>query len=209
MERLKLVLSIILLGVLLGCDKGAGEFIINGTVTDATFQTGHAGAEISLYKIPLASNNEQFVSSSILGADGKFQFKVPRERLEKYIIRVNKHLYFPIEKEIYFSELKLKEENTYALSTWAQSWVALNFVNQNPLSMDHFQYIKQAGYASCSECCPSTEQNFYGALDTTIYCINKGNTIYSLLYWVLNTPNQGYLEANTGAFDTTQIYLNY
>jgi hypothetical protein len=39
--------------------------------------------------------------------------------------------------------------------------------------------------------------------------VNKGNTIYSLLYWVLNTPNQGYLEANTTAFDTTQIYLNY
>ena len=209
MERLKLVLLFAVLGIFFSCDKGAGEFIINGSVTDATFQTAHTGAEISLYKIPLASNNEQFVSSSILGSDGKFQFTVPRERLEKYIIRVNKHLYFPIEKEIYFSELKLKEENTFALSTWAQSWVALNFVNQNPLSMDHFRYIKQAGYASCAECCPITEQNFYGALDTTIYCINKGNTIYSLLYWVLNTPNQGYLEANTSAFDTTHIYLNY
>lgn len=209
MERLKLVLLFAVLGIFFSCDKGAGEFIINGSVTDATFQTAHTGAEISLYKIPLASNNEQFVSSSIIGADGKFKFTVPRERLEKYIIRVNKHLYFPIEKEIYFSELKLKEENTYSLSTWAQSWVALNVVNQNPQSMDHFRYIKQAGYASCAECCPITEQNFYGALDTTIYCINKGNTLYSLLYWVLNTPNQGYLEANTSAFDTTHIYLNY
>ena len=209
MERLKFVILFAILGLFYGCDKGAGEFIINGTVTDATFQTGHSGAEISLYKIPLASNNEQFVSSKILGADGKFEFIVPRERLEKYILRVNKSLYFPIEKTIYFSELKLKEENKFDLTTWAQSWVALKFVNQNPLSMDHFRYIKQSGYASCAECCPSTEQDFYGALDTTIYCVNKGNTLYSLLYWVINTTNQGYLEANTTAFDTTQIYLSY
>jgi hypothetical protein len=209
MERITYFIYISLILVLFSCNKGAGEFSISGNVRDDTFNTSLVGAEIALYKVPLASNTEQFIESQTIPSDGKYQFTVPRERIEKYILRITKHLYFPIEKIIYFSELKLKEENVFDLTTWAQSWVEIKFVNQNPLSMDHFRYIKQAGYASCATCCPSTEQDFYGALDTSIYCINKGNTIYSLLYWVLNTPNQGYLEANTTAFDTTQIYLNY
>jgi hypothetical protein len=209
MERLTNLLYLFLILVLFSCDKGAGEFSISGIVRDDTFNTSLVGAEIALYKVPLASNTEQFIGSQTITADGKYHFTVPRERIEKYILRVTKQLYFPIEKTIYFSELKLKEENVFDLTTWAQSWVELKFVNQNPLSMDHFRYIKQSGYASCAACCPITEQDFYGAVDTSIYCVNKGNTIYSLLYWVLNTPNQGYLEANTTAFDTTQIYLNY
>jgi hypothetical protein len=209
MERLTYLLYVTLVFLLFSCNKGAGEFSLSGTVNDDTFHTSLVGAEIAIYKVPLASSSEQFVSSQIIGSDGKYHFSIPRERMEKYVLRITKNLYFPIEKTIYFSELKLKEENIIDLVTWAQSWVELKFINQNPLSMDHLQYIKQAGYASCAECCPSTEQNFYGALDTSIYCLNKGNTIYSLLYWVLNTPNQGYLEANTTAFDTTQIYLNY
>jgi hypothetical protein len=209
MERITYPLSIFLILLFLSCDKGAGEFSISGIISDDTFQTSLVGADIAIYKVPLASNTEQFIGSQTIGSDGKYQFIVPRERIEKYILRITKQLYFPIEKTIYFSELKLKEENIFDLTTWAQSWVELKFVNQNPLSMDHFRYIKQAGYATCAACCPSSEQDFYGAVDTSIFCINKGNTIYSLLYWVLNTPNQGYLEANTSAFDTTQIYLNY
>jgi hypothetical protein len=209
MERLSYTISFALVFLLFACNKGAGEFSITGTVNDDTFHTSLVGAEIAIYKVPLASNSEQFISSQTIGSDGKYHFTIPRERMEKYILRVSKNLYFPIEKTIYFSELKLKEDNIFDLETWAQSWVELKFINQNPLSMDHLQYIKQAGYASCAECCPITEQNLYGAIDTSIYCLNKGNTIYSLLYWVLNTPNQGYLEANTTAFDTTQIYLSY
>jgi hypothetical protein len=209
MERITYPLYLAFVFLLFACNKGAGEFSIRGTVNDDTFHTSLVGAEIAIYKVPLASNNEQFVESQTIGSDGKYHFTVPRERMEKYILRITKHLYFPIEKTIYFSELNLKEENIVDLETWAQSWVELKFINQNPSSMDHFRYIKQAGYASCAECCPSAAQEFYGAVDTSIYCVNKGNTIYSLLYWVLNTPIQGYLEANTTAFDTTQIYLNY
>jgi hypothetical protein len=209
MERINSILFILLIATLFSCDKGAGEFRISGVVTDETFQTSLVGAEVAIYKIPVASNTEQYIGSQILGSDGAYHFTVPRERMEKYILRVTKNLYFPIEKTIYFSELKLKEENVYPIATWAKSWVELKFVNQNPLPQDHFQYIKQSGYASCLDCCPITAQDLYGAVDTSIYCINKGNTIYSLLYWVFNTTNQGYLEANTSAFDTTQIYLSY
>lgn len=209
MERLNQLLLFTLFIILCSCNKGAGEFKINGVVTDDTFHSALSGAEISIYKVPVASNTELFVSSQTLGSDGSYHFTVPRERMEKYILRVTKNLYFPIEKTIYFSELKLKEENVFDLVTWAKSWVELKFINSNPLPQDNFQYIKQDGYGTCLECCPITEQHLYGAVDTSIFCVNKGNTIYSLLYWVLNTNIQGYLEANTSAFDTTQIYLSY
>jgi hypothetical protein len=144
MERLTNLLYLFLILVLFSCNKGAGEFSISGIVRDDTFNTSLVGSEIALYKVPLASNTEQFIGSQTITADGKYHFTVPRERIEKYILRVTKQLYFPIEKTIYFSELKLKEENVFDLTTWAQSWVELKFVNQNPLSMDHFRYIKQA-----------------------------------------------------------------
>ncbi|MFM6935346.1 MAG: hypothetical protein ACKOXP_07870, partial [Flavobacteriales bacterium] len=111
MERLSPVLYLILFFSLFSCNKGAGEFNISGVVTDETFHTALAGADIALYKIPVASNTELFVESKTIGSDGSYQFTVPRERMERYIIRVTKNLYFPIEKTIYFSELKLKEEN--------------------------------------------------------------------------------------------------
>lgn len=209
MERLILVGLVIWTLLLSACNKGAGEFSISGTISDDTFGTYLDQATVKIYKVPVASNTELLVATQIIGSDGKYHFTVPRERMEKYIIRVTKNLYFPIEKTIYFSELKIKTENSYPLSTWAKSWVELRFINNSPLPQDDFQYIKQAGYGSCAECCPISEQHLFGAVDTSIFCVNKGNTIYSLLYWVLNTTNQGYLEANTTAFDTTQIYLNY
>jgi len=89
------------------------------------------------------------------------------------------------------------------------AWIGLHFINNNPQATDHLQYIKQAGLQGCAACCPNTEQNYFGALDTTIYCINNGNEVYSVYYWVLNSSNQGLLSAVTTAFDTTEIILNY
>lgn len=209
MERLISILSLALLLSLFSCEKGAGEFIIKGVITDETFGQSLVGADVSIYKVPVASSTEQYIESQTIGSDGKYEFTVPRERMEKYVIRVTKNKYFPIEKTIYFSALKLKEENIYNFVTWAKSWVELKFVNLNPQNQDHFVYIKQAGDTACEGCCPNQAQNFYGAVDTSIYCINKGNTVYSILYWIMNTTNQGYLEATTQAFDTTQIYLSY
>ena len=194
---------------LFGCKKGAGEFVIKGTITDVTFDTGLNGATIELYKVPVASNNEFLVESKTLGTDGSYSFTVPREKMEKYLIRVNKNLYFPIESSIYYSTLNVESDNIRNFSTNAKSWVELKFLNNNPLPNDHLRYIKQQGYSGCMECCPITEQDYYGAIDTSIYCVNLGNTVYSIYYWIIGSNNQGLLEATTTPFDTTQIYLPY
>jgi hypothetical protein len=192
-----------------GCKKGAGTFTLKGTISDETFNTGLSGATIELYKVPVASNNEILVESKTLGNDGAYQFTFPREQVEKYVIRVNKSLYFPIESLVYYSSLNVGSDNVRNYSTSAKSWVELRILNNAPSPLDHLRYIKQQGLATCPECCPTTEQNFYGALDTSIYCINKGNSIYSIYYWVIGTNIQNMLETTTTPFDTTQIFLSY
>jgi hypothetical protein len=198
-----------MIALLVACKKGAGTFTIKGNITDDTFNTGLSGANIQLFKVPVASNNEILIDSKTLGNDGAYTFTFPREQIEKYIIRVNKNLYFPIESLIFYSSLSVENDNIRNIGTKAKSWVKLRFINTSPNPNDHLRYIKQKGLASCTECCPITEQDYYGALDTSIYCINEGNTTYSILYQVFGTNNTGIKEAITIPFDTTQIYLAY
>jgi hypothetical protein len=207
MERLIYVL-ILCIG-LLGCEKGTGEFKIKGTVTDNTMNQGLAGATAALYKVPIGTSDELFVKSVVLSSNGAYEFVVPRERMERYILRVDKDLYFPIEKEVYYSELSIKTDNIFDLNTNAMAWAKIHFKNLNPSPLDHFRYIKQEGLAACASCCPSSAQDFYGALDTTFYCLNNGNTTYSLYYWELNTQNSGPKSTFTTAFDTTLIEVIY
>ena len=147
MERLSYLFICLLL--FLSCEKGTGEFILKGTVLDSTFNQGLQNATLSLYKVPIGTSDELFVGSINLPANGAYEFKVPREKMERYILRAEKALYFPIEKEVYYSELSIKNPNEVNLSTKAMSWAKIHFKNNNPSAIDHFRYIKQEGLAAC------------------------------------------------------------
>ena len=214
MERLTSLLCLLftllcLSYMLIGCEKGTGEFLIKGTVTDNTFSQGLEGATAALYKVPIGTSDELYAKSVVLSSNGSYEFVVPREKMERYILRVNKDLYFPIEESIYYSSLSITDPNIFNLSTNAKSWAKIHFKNLNPSLVDHFRYIKQDGLAACLSCCPITAQDFYGALDTTFYCLNNGNTNYSIFYWELNTPNSGQEAIYTPAFDTSLIEVIY
>jgi hypothetical protein len=207
--RNRIFLLILIATCFLGCKKGAGTFTLKGIISDETFNSGLSGATIDLYKVPVASNNEILVESKTLGNDGAYSFTFPREQIEKYVLRVNKNLYFPIESLVYYSSLDVESENIRNFSTAAKSWVEIRLLNNSPNAGDHLIFTKQQGLDGCAECCPIIEQNFYGSTDTSIYCINNGNALYSILYQVLGTNNTGIKEAVTTPFDTTQIYLAY
>ncbi|MEN9699641.1 MAG: hypothetical protein RLZZ301_839 [Bacteroidota bacterium] len=191
------------------CHKGTGNFVITGKVNDNTFQQGLVGATISCYKVPIGTADELFVASQNIAADGSYSFSVPREKMERYILKVSKANYFPIVKDIYYSQLSITTTNIFDLSTHAMAWAKIHLYNQNPSPLDQFRYIKQEGLAACNDCCPTTQQDFYGALDTTFYCINNGNTVYSIYYWELGTNNNGLKSTSTTAFDTTLIEVIY
>ena len=207
---MKTYLFIILASLtLLSCKKGAGNFTLKGEITDLTFNTPLADTWLKLYKVPIGSSSLTLQDSVLLAADGKYNFTFPREQIERYVIKIEKQGYFTINKDIYFSSLSLEQDNVRNYSTHAKGWIGINLLNNSPLPTDVFTYTKQLGLQNCIECCPSTEQQFFGELDTTIYCINNGNEPYSILYSVYGTSNTGILSEITLPFDTTYINLTY
>lgn len=78
-----------------------------------------------------------------------------------------------------------------------------------PVDSDIFQYIKQQGKANCAECCPIDQKTLNGAVDTSIYCINDGNTLYSIYYFATGMTGGTIEGVATNAFDTTELLINY
>jgi len=209
MKRLLILsLSLVLL-LLFRCNKGAGTFTLEGVITDASFNQPLAGAEVSLYGIAAGNNQYAMIASAVTGADGKYSFTFDRTRTEKYTLYVKKNLYFEQEEEAYYSQLKLKETNIRNVSTTAKSWVEIKIFNNNAANNDHLQFLRQQGKTGCSECCFSGTNHLYGFQDTSIFCINDGNSLYSIEYAVFGTSNTGILGVTTTPFDTTVLNLTY
>jgi hypothetical protein len=207
--RKKLML-ILLIGFLIGsCQKNAGIFEISGTVTDLSSSSGLENCKLYLYSYPVGTGEELLTDSTFTQNDGSYAFSFERAQMEKYKIELEKDGYFEGEEIIYFSALTLEEVNTVNLETYGKSWVGIRLKNNSPQIEDHFRYIKQEGKTNCSECCPTEEQNFYGDLDTTIYCANNANENYSIMYWVIGTSIVDIASANTTFLDTTLIEVTY
>ena len=206
---MKIILVLLLLPLVFSCKKGTGNFIIKGEIADETFSTSLDGAIIKLYKVPVASSSRILVESFSIQEDGNYSFTFPRERMEKYILVIEKNLYFKLEKEIYYSDLTVNEPLIRNYGTKAKSWVELRFVNAVVQPSDHFRFIKQDGLVGCDECCSNTEENIYANPYFSKICINNANELYSILYWNIGTFQQGYSEVLTVPFDTTLLLINY
>lgn len=194
--------------MIISCKKGQGNFKLSGVLRDETFAQNLTGAKVKLYKVPAGTTQQILIGSLTTGNDGKYSFTFPRDQTEKYILKVTKQNYFDLDETIFFSSLDLKEENIRNYSTTAKGWIKIRITNIAPTGSDQFHYTKQQGKGGCLECCPTTEQSFYGALDTAFYCVNDGNTPYTILYYGtgVNSTING---VNTTAFDTTELIINY
>jgi len=208
--RFILVFLIISLSIFSGCKKkGKSNFTIKGVITDATFSTPLANAEVYIYETAAGSAQMNNIGQTVTNSSGEYSFTFPRNSAESYFISSSKHNYFPLEETIYFSDLTIEEDNVRNFSTTAMSWIRLRFFNQSPNTTDVLQYNRQKGKINCSTCCPSGVNYLNGAIDTSIYCINDGNTIYQYQYLVQGTTNTGIKSATSVAFDTTEIFLSY
>ena len=207
--RNKMILILVIGTLFYSCEKNAGIFEISGTITDMSITSGLKDCIVYLYSFPVGTSEEVLTDSTFTGIDGTYSFSFERSQMEKYKIKFVKEGYFRGEETIYFSELSLEELNIVNLETYGKSWVGLHFFNENPQAEDHFRYIKQEGKIDCLECCPSEEQNFYGNLDTIIYCANNANNLYSIMYWVVGSPIVDVVGTNTTFMDTTLIEIAY
>lgn len=200
-----LALSICLLTT---CKKKTVEYTVEGTVTDASFATTLAGATVKLTEFPAGNSSPSGTSQTVqVGSDGKFSFSFQRSKVEKYQLDVTKANYFSQSETFTTDQLSTENTTTFNFSATAKSWVRLRFVN--PDGVGALSYTKQDGKQGCSSCCPIVEQFVYDALDTSFYCINDGNTPYSILYFVIGTSTQGQPSVITVPFDTTEILVNY
>lgn len=193
----------------LGCGKNPKQLILEGVITDGSFGTPLAGATVTLYGVSSSTNQFSAIGTTVTDAQGAYRFEFERTRTEKYTLKVNKALYFDLEEDINNSSFNLKGSTIRNYTTTAKAWVEIKMLNHNPSINDHMQYIRQAGKINCDACCSNDTQHFYGAVDTSVYCINDGNSPYRIEYAVYGTNNTGILEANTTPFDTTTIYLGY
>ena len=191
------------------CKKGKGEFTVKGKISDQTFGGYLVGATIQLYQVPVGSTFEELISSGTVASDGSYSFTFERSKIEKYILRISKSNYFDLEETIFFSSLSLENENIRNYGTTAKTWIKIRFQNQNPLSSDELSYSKQQGKSDCEECCSEGQQSFYGAIDTTFYCINDANELYSFFYGVTGTTVSQIVENVTVPFDTVEVYIPY
>jgi ribosomal protein S27E len=193
----------------LACSKKTSKFTISGKINDSSLNQNLSNATISIYKKLQGNSFETFIASTTTNSEGNYSFTFDRDKSEKYTLKISKENYFPIEESILFSSLTVDGENVRNYSTTAKSWARLHFKNIDPKPEDQLRFMKQQGKVSCNECCPTDYQYIYGASDTSIYCINDGNTIYSFIYAVIGTQNQALKSILTIPFDTTEIYLEY
>lgn len=192
-----------------GCKKGKSDFTLTGIVNDTTFDQPLSGTTVKLYEVEAGGGNQTLLGSVSVGSDGKYSFTFPRNKVENYILSIQKNQYFDNQIIIPFSSMTIKEDNVRDISTTAKSWAKITLLNINPQASDHLAIVKQQGKNDCTECCSMEQVDFYGAIDTSFYCANDGNTTYQFFYQLVGTSIQGLKTGTTVAFDTTEIILQY
>lgn len=208
MKRI-LLFALLVLFSLGSCKKGKADFTLKGTITDATFATGLSGASVKLYATEVGSLTIDQIASGTLNANGEYSFTFPRDKIETYYLEVTKDNYFEVYEAIPFSELTISEDNVYNFSTTAKGWVKFHIVNNNGQASDVLEYIREEGKVDCAECCPGGYRYYYGAVDTTFYCVNDGNKEYSGYYWEQGGGASGPVWVITPPFDTVNVNISY
>lgn len=204
-----LSLLLIAAAIFAGCRKGKSDFTLTGTISDATFSQPLSGGTIKLYEVEAGGGNQILLETATIGNDGSYSFTFPRNKVENYILTIEKENYFDNQVVIPFNDMSIKDDNIKDLSTTAKSWAKITLFNTNPQQSDHLAIIKQQGKDNCEECCSSSQVDFYGTVDTSFYCANDGNTTYQFFYQLVGTSIQGLKSDVTTAFDTTEITLQY
>jgi hypothetical protein len=207
----KNVLFVLLLSLIFSsCKKEELDFVIKGTVTDASFSVPAQGVNVKLYSFPLGSTLGVYESGATTDAQGNYSFELEREKYEKIQLVLEKNNYFKIINDVSFSNLTSEEDNIINYSIQAKSWTRFVIQNQAPsTAQDEFKLFKNSGKADCDECCSNGYSYYYGDVDTVIYCPNNANQYMSFFYWVNGNQMNGNDSVYNTPFDTTTYDFYY
>ncbi len=210
MKKIFYSLFLCLILLIFSCKKQNPTFNISGTVTDKSLNSTLSEATITFYKIKAGSSTITKIESTQTNSDGTYSIEFDRDQSESYYAIVEKENYFDSELSILFEGLKVGEKNTINFDIYAKSWVKINIENLTPEPNDFITISKQEGKKYCIGCCDFFEQTISN-IDTTFYCINNGNSIYSILYTSFgdNQTKTAIKAITTSSFDTTELYISY
>lgn len=199
------VSSFIVVLLSFSCKKNI-DYTIKGQITDSSLGGNLSGATVELYSYSKGSVTGELMQTTQTDSQGNYSFTFDRDRYDKLEVKIVKVNYFTESKTVLFSELSNKEDYIMDLNIYARSWVRLHFTSNGTTDI---KYIRQEGKKDCEECCTTQEVYLYDNVDTSIYCINNGNSTYQIYYNILTTSLQGPLSVVTVPFDTTELLINY
>ena len=210
MKKIFYSLFLCLILLIFSCKKQNPTFNISGTVTDKSLNSVLPAATVTFYKTIAGSSSITKIGSTQTNSEGQYNIEFERDQSESYSAIIEKENYFDSKLAILFEGLKVGEKNTINFDIYAKSWVKIHLQNLTPEPNDYIIISKQEGKKYCIGCCDFFEQTISN-IDTTFYCINNGNSIYSILYTSFgdNQTKTAIKAITTSSFDTTELYISY
>jgi len=188
------------------CKKGQSDLSLTLTLSNSSYGGMVEGAIITVKKVISGSGEVVSVGSFTSNSSGQFSFTTKRDKFDYLIVNIEKQHYFSREEKIFMSDLNANDVNSIGYALTAKSWAAIHLKSTGASTIN---IQKNGGKSDCAECCPSTMQYFSGPIDTTLYCINDANTMYSFVYFINGGASSGEKSAITNFADTTELLLEF
>ncbi len=188
------------------CKKKDLNYTISGNVHDLAFNNNLSGAKVQIQLTNSANSSANKTVVLTTGADGNYTYTFARDKFTSIVITVSKDLYFTQQSFLTLDELELNGTTTMDYNMNALSWIRMNF---NGDGSQDITYYQQEGLTGCAECCAGGQHQLYQVVDESIICINNGNTLYEIYYFLTGTTTGGPVGAITVPFDTTDINITY
>jgi hypothetical protein len=192
----------VLIAAFSGCKKKDLTYTISGNIHDNAFNNNLEGATIRV--TAKGSKHDDFTKDIITDASGNYTFSFKRVNYTEIKIEVLKTNYFSKSEDYTLEDFKINEGNTLNYSLDAKAWAKLHFTGDGTKTV---KYFTQQGYSGCDECCPTGDQYLYNVTDNEILCINKGNTVYQIYYFVEGTGQHGQVDVVTVPFEYTELLV--
>lgn len=209
--RNTIVLLIFTLFLFVACKPKGVTYSIKGTVFDASFNQSFADGKVQLFEKSVTGFAYKEVATVYTTSEGEFKITFPRNRVLDYKIVITKDDYFQGEFIILPNELIPNDDYQQTFSMYAHAWVKIHLQNVDEVnSYDDLIYKKLTGKEDCVACCPNGEtQHFYGANDTTFYCMAEGGKPFSYYYELSNTAFMGNEQVIAVPLDTVTLETLY
>jgi basic membrane lipoprotein Med (substrate-binding protein (PBP1-ABC) superfamily) len=167
--------------------KGDLVFIIEGNVSDKSFNQNLQSGVVKLYKVPAATTQEILIAEQNI-VNGAYSFTFDRDMSEKYVLRFSKDNYFEEDFEVLFSQLEVGKP--YALNFTVEAvammnWIIIDQAPTNPNASVSIQKLN--GRTTGAGTCSNQQYEYYGGLNPdTLRCAVGGNEY--IRFYVIKLP---------------------